>query len=70
MEEDGRKWLRRPELCTKSCRAVLRRRIVVQNGPYILLGKCMVFQFSFGQENIFTEEMPFLLVNRENGWNP
>jgi len=25
-EEDGRKWLRRPKLCTKSCRAVLRRR--------------------------------------------
>jgi hypothetical protein len=24
--EDGRKWMRRPKLCTKSCRAVLRRR--------------------------------------------
>ena len=24
IEEDGRKWLRRPKLCTKSCRAVLR----------------------------------------------
>ena len=29
-EEDGRKWLGRPKLCTKSCRAVLRRRIVIQ----------------------------------------
>jgi len=26
IEEDGRKWLGRPKLCTKSCRAVLRRR--------------------------------------------
>ena len=26
IEEDGKKWLRRPKLCTKSCRAVLRRR--------------------------------------------
>ena len=26
--EDGRKWLGRSKLCTKSCRAVLRRRIV------------------------------------------
>jgi len=25
-EEDGREWLRRSKLCTKSCRAVLRRR--------------------------------------------
>ena len=24
-EEDGRKWLGRPKLCTKSCRALLRR---------------------------------------------
>jgi hypothetical protein len=24
--EDGRTWLRRPELCTESCRAILRRR--------------------------------------------
>jgi len=24
--EVGRKWLRRPKLCTKSCRAVIRRR--------------------------------------------
>ena len=24
--EDGRKWLRRPKLCTKSRKAVLRRR--------------------------------------------
>jgi len=29
IEEDGRKWLRRPKLCTKSCRAVLRRRIFI-----------------------------------------
>ena len=28
IEEDGRKWLGRPELCTKNCRAVLSRRIV------------------------------------------
>ena len=27
IEEDGKKWLGRPKLCTKSCRAVLRRRI-------------------------------------------
>jgi len=26
MEEDKRMWLRRSKLCTKSCRAVLRRR--------------------------------------------
>ena len=26
IEKDGNKWLRRPELCIKSCRAVLRRR--------------------------------------------
>jgi hypothetical protein len=26
IEEDGRKWLRRPKLCPKSCRAILRRR--------------------------------------------
>ena len=26
IEEDGRRWLRRTKLCTKSCRAVLRRR--------------------------------------------
>jgi len=25
-EEDGKKWLRRPKLCPKICRAVLRRR--------------------------------------------
>jgi len=25
IEEDGRKWLGRPKLCTESCRAVLRR---------------------------------------------
>ena len=25
-DEDGRKWLGRPKLCTKSCRAVLKRR--------------------------------------------
>ena len=25
IEEDGRKWLGRPKLCTKICRAVLRR---------------------------------------------
>ena len=25
IEEDRRKWLRRPKLCTKSCRAFLRR---------------------------------------------
>jgi hypothetical protein len=29
IEEDGRKWLGRPKLCTKSCRAVLRRRICI-----------------------------------------
>jgi hypothetical protein len=28
IEEDGRNWLRRPKLCTKSCRAVIRRRRV------------------------------------------
>jgi hypothetical protein len=27
IEEDGRKWLRRPKLCTKSCRATIRRLI-------------------------------------------
>jgi hypothetical protein len=27
IEEDGRKWLRRPKLCTRSCRAVLRRSL-------------------------------------------
>jgi len=26
IEEDGRKWLRRPKLCPKSCTAMLRRR--------------------------------------------
>jgi predicted nucleic acid-binding Zn ribbon protein len=26
IEEDGKKWLRRPKFCTKCCRAVLRRR--------------------------------------------
>ena len=26
--KDGRKWLRRPNLCTKGCRAVLSRRII------------------------------------------
>jgi len=26
IEEDGRKWLRRPKLCTKRNRALLRRR--------------------------------------------
>jgi len=26
IEEDGRKRLRKPKLCTKNCRAVLRRR--------------------------------------------
>ena len=25
IEEDGKKWLRRPKLCTKRCKAVLRR---------------------------------------------
>jgi hypothetical protein len=25
IEEDGKNWLRRPKLCTKSCRAVIRR---------------------------------------------
>jgi hypothetical protein len=24
IEQDGRNWLRRPKLCTKSCRAVIR----------------------------------------------
>ena len=28
IEEDGRKWLGRPKLCPKSCRAVLRGRRV------------------------------------------
>jgi hypothetical protein len=28
IEEDGRNWLRRPKLCTKSCRAIRRRRWV------------------------------------------
>ena len=28
IEEDGRKWLRWPKLCTKSCRAVLRRSVI------------------------------------------
>ena len=28
IEEDGRNWLRRPKLCTKSCRAIRRRRNV------------------------------------------
>jgi hypothetical protein len=28
IEEDGKKWLRRPKLCTKSCTAVLRRRSI------------------------------------------
>jgi len=41
--------------------------IVAQNGPYILLEKSTVLQFSFEQENIFTEEMPFVFVNRESG---
>jgi len=27
IEEDGRNWLRRPKLCIKSCRAIIRRRI-------------------------------------------
>ena len=27
-EEDGRKWLGRPKLCTKSCRATQRKRDV------------------------------------------
>jgi len=31
IEEDGRKWLRRPNLCTKSCRAVLRRRRLLKD---------------------------------------
>jgi hypothetical protein len=26
IEEDGRNWLRRPKLCTESCRAIIRRR--------------------------------------------
>jgi hypothetical protein len=25
-KEDGRNWLRRPKLCIKSCRAIIRRR--------------------------------------------
>ena len=30
IEEDGRKWLGRPKLCAKSCRAVLRRRAILR----------------------------------------
>ena len=26
IEEDGKKWFRRPKLCTKGCTALLRRR--------------------------------------------
>jgi len=29
IEEDGRKWLRKPKLCRKSFRAVLRRRRIM-----------------------------------------
>jgi hypothetical protein len=26
IEEDGRSWLRRPELCMKSCRTIIRKK--------------------------------------------
>jgi hypothetical protein len=32
IEEDGRNWLRRPKLCTKSCTALRRRRrVLIEN---------------------------------------
>ena len=30
IEEDGKRWFRRPKFCTKSCTAVLRRRILLR----------------------------------------
>jgi hypothetical protein len=36
IEEDGRNWLRRPKLCAKSCRAVIRRIIFADMKPVTL----------------------------------